>query len=102
MIETMGASTMIYPLKNVVRLVALARIFHGAVAQPPTIEVRKAPLRMLIHLGARNAKSLLAAMELVEMFVPRVARPNANAQKKAPARLSQREMMDVGSQYSLP
>lgn len=33
-----------YPDKNVVKLFALAWIFHGAVAHPPTIAVMKAPL----------------------------------------------------------
>ena len=76
-----------YPDKNVVKLFALAWIFHGAVAHPPTIAVMKAPLWMLSHLGARKAKSLDEAIELVEILVPRVARPNAKAMKKAAARL---------------
>jgi hypothetical protein len=34
-----------------------------------------APRLMFRYLGKRNAKSLEVAMELVEMLVPRVARP---------------------------
>jgi len=75
-----------YPLKNVVKLVALAWIFHGHVAQPPNSEVNSAPLWIFNHLGAKNAKSLEEAIELVEMLVPKVARENAAAQKNAPAR----------------
>jgi len=57
---------------------------------------------MLIYLGAINAKSFEEAIELVEMLVPRVARPKAKAQKKAPALFSHSMMICVGSQYSLP
>lgn len=89
---------MMYPERKVVRLVALAWICQGQEAQPPRTAVRKAPRRMLSHLGAMNAKSLDEAIELVEMLVPRVARPNAKAQKNAPARLVQRAMIAVGSQ----
>lgn len=61
-----------------------------------------APRLRFSQRGNRNAKSLLAAMEFVEMFVPNVARPKAKAQKKAAARLVHRPMMEVGSQYSVP
>jgi hypothetical protein len=37
--------------------------------------VMNAPRLMLRYLGKRNAKSLEVAIELVEMLVPRVARP---------------------------
>ena len=93
---------MMYPLKNVVRLVALAWICHGHVAHPPSIAVRNAPLWMLSHRGAMNAKSLLLAMELVLMLVPSVARPKAKATKNAPARLVQRAIKAVGSQERMP
>lgn len=98
MIATTGASTMIYPLRNVVRLVALAWIFHGAVAHPPTTAVTSAPRRRLSQRGKRKARSLLVAIELVEMLVPSVASPKAKAQKKAAARLVHSAMMAVGSQ----
>jgi hypothetical protein len=39
------------------------------------MEVMNAPRLMFRYLGKRNAKSLEVAMELVEMLVPRVARP---------------------------
>ena len=74
-----------------------------------------APRLMLSHRGKRKAKSLEVAIELVEMFVPSVARPlmlvssvdaqspgpiayNAAEQKKAAALLSHRLMIWVGSQ----
>lgn len=102
MIATTGASTIIYPLKNIVRLFALAWIFHGAVAHPPTTAVMTAPRRRFNQRGNRKARSLLVAMELVEILVPSVARPKAKAQKKADARLVHSAMMDVGSQYRVP
>lgn len=80
------------------RLVALAWIFHGAVAQPPKRAVMTAPLLKFNQRGNINARSLLVAMEFVEMFVPSVARPKAKAQKKAAARLVHRVMIAVGSQ----
>ena len=98
MIATIGARTMIYPLKNVVKLVALAWICHGHVTHPPKTAVKKAPRRILNHFGARNAKSFELAIELVEMLVPRVASPNAKAQKNAPAREGRSATMDVESQ----
>lgn len=61
-----------------------------------------APLLRFSQRGNKNARSLLVAMELVEMFVPSVARPKAKAQKKAAARLVQRAIMAVGSQYKVP
>lgn len=91
-----------YPLRNVVRLLALAWIFQGHVAQPPIKAVKIAPLRMFNHRGTRNARSLLVAIEFVERFVPNVARPNANAQKNAAARFVHRPMIEVGSQYKVP
>lgn len=78
--------------------VALAWIFQGQVAQPPKREVMKAPRLIFSHLGIRNAKSLDVAIELVEMLVPRVAKPKAKATKKAPAREVQRATILVGSQ----
>jgi hypothetical protein len=39
------------------------------------MEVMNAPRLMFRYLGKRNAKSLEVAIELVEMLVPRVARP---------------------------
>jgi hypothetical protein len=102
MIATIGARTMIYPLRKVVRLVALAWIFQGHVAQPPRTAVMKAPRCMLRYFGARKAKSLDEAIELVEILVPRVARPKANAQKKAAALFVQRAMIMVGSQKRVP
>lgn len=91
-----------YPLRNVVRLLALAWIFHGQVAQPPMKAVKTAPLRIFNHRGIRNARSLLVAMEFVEIFVPNVARPNAKAQKNAAARFVHRPIREVGSQYRVP
>lgn len=98
MIATIGARTMMYPLRNVVRLLALAWICHGQVAQPPSMAVRNAPRLRLRYFGAMNAKSLDEAIELVEIFVPSVARPKAKAQKNAAARLAHRLMIIVGSQ----
>jgi len=98
MIATIGARTIMYPLKKVARLVALAWIFHGQVAQPPSKAVRKAPRWMFRYFGARKAKSLEEAIEFVEIFVPRVARPNAVAVKNAAARFVHRLMIMVGSQ----
>lgn len=102
MMATTGASTIMYPLRNVVKLLALAWIFHGQVAQPPTRAVTTAPLQIFNHRGRRNAKSLLVAIEFVEMFVPNVARPNAKAQKNAAARFVHRSIIEVGSQYRVP
>lgn len=85
-----------------VKLFALAWIFHGQVAQPPMTAVMAAPLRIFNQGGRRNARSLLVAIEFVEMLVPNVARPNANAQKKAAARFVHSPMIDVGSQYRVP
>lgn len=102
MIATTGANTIIYPLKNVVRLAALACIFHGAVAHPPTNAVMTAPRRRFNQRGKRNARSLLVAIELVEILVPSVASPNAKAQKNAAARFVHSPMIAVGSQYSVP
>ena len=39
------------------------------------MEVMNAPRLMFRYLGKRKAKSLEVAMELVEMLVPRVAKP---------------------------
>lgn len=91
-----------YPLRNVVKLDALAWIFQGAVAHPPSKAVMTAPLLRFSQDGNKKARSLLAAMEFVEIFVPSVARPKAKAQKNAALRLVHRLMMDVGSQYSVP
>lgn len=93
---------MIYPLRKVVRLVALAWIFQGTVAHPPSKAVIIAPLLKFSQRGNKKARSLLAAMEFVEMLVPSVARPKAKAQKKAAARFAHRLMMEVGSQYNVP
>lgn len=57
---------------------------------------------MFNQRGRRNARSLLVAIEFVEMFVPNVARPNAEAQKNAAARFVHRPIIEVGSQYSVP
>jgi hypothetical protein len=102
MIAITGTSTIMYPLRKVVRLLALAWIFQGHVAQPPMTAVKTAPLRISSNLGTRNARSLLVAMELVEIFVPNVARPNARAQKNAAARFVHRLVIEVGSQYRVP
>ena len=75
MIASKGASTMTYPDKKVVKLCADFWICQGQVTHPPRIEVRKAPLLILRYLGKMKAKSLEVAMELVEMLVPKVARP---------------------------
>ena len=61
-----------------------------------------APLCKSMYLGNMNARSLDAAIELVEMLVPSVARPKAAAQKKAAARLVHLAMMVVGSQRRVP
>lgn len=98
MIETKGESTITYPLKNVVKLFALAWICQGQVAQPPKKAVKNAPLWILIYFGKRNAKSFDEAIELVEMLVPSVARPKANAQKNLAALFSHKETIWVGSQ----
>ena len=102
MIATVDARTMMYPLKKVVKLVALAWICHGHVTHPPKTAVKKAPRLMLNHFGARNAKSFELAIELGEILVPSVGGPNAKAQKNAPAREGRKATMDVGSRYSLP
>lgn len=102
MITTIGAITIIYPLRNVVRLVALAWIFQAAGAYPPSSAAMPAPRRRFSHCGNKKARSLLAAVEFVEMLVPSVARPKAKAQKKDAARLVHRLMMAVGSQYRVP
>ena len=94
----MGDMTITYPLKNVVKLFALAWICHGHVIHPPINAVKKAPRWMFNHFGAKNAKSFEEAIELVEMLVPRVASPKANAQKNLAARFSHRSTMAVGSQ----
>ena len=75
MIASKGASTMTYPDKKVVKLCADFWICQGQVTHPPRIEVRKAPLLMLRYLGKMNAQSFEVAIELVEMLVPKVARP---------------------------
>lgn len=87
-----GPKNTVYPAMNVKNPGALARISQGQSAHPPINAQMTCPLLILMYFGSKTVMSLAALRLLAEMLVPRVARTNENAAKKAAARFVQRSM----------
>jgi hypothetical protein len=76
----------------------LARIAHGAVAQPPITAVMSCPRVMSTHLGKSVTKSFALEIELAVMLAAIPASIHAIAANAIAARLSHWFMMSNGLQ----
>lgn len=65
---------------------AEVKIFHGTIAQLPTIVMMIVPLLMLIHLGHRFTMSLAPLTTVAEMLTHICANSQLRPQKNAAAR----------------
>lgn len=100
-----GARKMPREFMKLNRELALCKIFHGTIAQPPMMVMKMAPRRILNHFGNRFDRSFAPEMTVADMLTQIWAMTQELPAKNAAARPpgpSHESMMTMGSQtYSL-
>jgi len=68
MMPAMGAMNTAYADIKLRNVLALERMIHGTIAQPPTSMAKMTPRRILKYLGKRDVISLPKETELAEIL----------------------------------